>query len=51
LEVYNCGEPFTSHSKLHKFGAEKPILEVYNCGEPFTSHGKLHKFGAEKPIS
>jgi hypothetical protein len=25
LEVHNCVEPFTSHSKLHEFGAEKPI--------------------------
>jgi hypothetical protein len=25
LEVHNCVAPFTSHSKLHKFGAEKPI--------------------------
>jgi hypothetical protein len=25
LEVHNCVVPFTSHSKLHEFGAEKPI--------------------------
>jgi len=25
LEVHNCVAPFTSHGKLHKFGAEKPI--------------------------
>jgi hypothetical protein len=25
LEVHNCVEPFTSHGKLHEFGAEKPI--------------------------
>jgi hypothetical protein len=25
LEVHNCVAPFTSHVKLHKFGAEKPI--------------------------
>jgi hypothetical protein len=25
LEVYNCGVPFTSHGKLHEFGAEKLI--------------------------
>jgi hypothetical protein len=25
LEVHNCVAPFTSHDKLHEFGAEKPI--------------------------
>jgi hypothetical protein len=25
LEVHNCVAPFTSHGKLHEFGAEKPI--------------------------
>ncbi len=25
LEVHNCVETFTSHSKLHEFGVEKPI--------------------------
>jgi hypothetical protein len=25
LEVYNCVAPFTSHGKLHEFGAQKPI--------------------------
>jgi hypothetical protein len=25
LEVHNCVAPFTSHVKLHEFGAEKPI--------------------------
>jgi hypothetical protein len=25
LEVHNCVAPFTSHGKLHAFGAEKPI--------------------------
>jgi hypothetical protein len=25
LEVHNYVAPFTSHSKLHEFGAEKPI--------------------------
>jgi hypothetical protein len=25
LEVHNCAAPFTSHCKLHEFGAEKPI--------------------------
>jgi hypothetical protein len=25
LEVQNCVAPFTSHDKLHEFGAEKPI--------------------------
>jgi len=25
LEVLNCVAPFTSHIKLHEFGAEKPI--------------------------
>jgi hypothetical protein len=25
LEVHNCVTPFTSHSKLHEFGAGKPI--------------------------
>jgi hypothetical protein len=24
-EMHNCVAPFTSHSKLHEFGAEKPI--------------------------
>jgi hypothetical protein len=24
LEVHNCAAPFTSHGKLHEFGAEKP---------------------------
>jgi hypothetical protein len=24
-EVHNCVVPFTSHGKLHEFGAEKPI--------------------------
>jgi hypothetical protein len=23
--THNCVAPFTSHGKLHKFGAEKPI--------------------------
>jgi hypothetical protein len=23
--VHNCVAPFTSHGKLHEFGAEKPI--------------------------
>jgi hypothetical protein len=26
LEVHSCVEPFTSHGKLHEFGAEKPIF-------------------------
>jgi hypothetical protein len=25
LEVHNCVVPFTSHGKLHEFGAQKPI--------------------------
>jgi hypothetical protein len=25
LEVHNCVAPFTSHGKLHEFGAENPI--------------------------
>jgi hypothetical protein len=25
LEVHNCVAPFTSHGKVHEFGAEKPI--------------------------
>jgi hypothetical protein len=25
FEVHNCVAPFTSHCKLHEFGAEKPI--------------------------
>ncbi len=25
LEVHNCVAPFTSHDKLHAYGAEKPI--------------------------
>jgi hypothetical protein len=25
LEVHKCVAPFTSHGKLHEFGAEKPI--------------------------
>ncbi len=25
FEVHNCVAPFTSHRKLHEFGAEKPI--------------------------
>jgi hypothetical protein len=25
VQVHNCVVPFTSHSKLHEFGAEKPI--------------------------
>jgi hypothetical protein len=25
FEVHNYVAPFTSHSKLHEFGAEKPI--------------------------
>jgi hypothetical protein len=25
LEVHNCVAPFTSHGKMHEFGAEKPI--------------------------
>jgi hypothetical protein len=28
LEVHNCVAPFTSHGKLHEFGAEKPISWV-----------------------
>jgi hypothetical protein len=26
LEVRNCVAPITSHSKLHDFGAEKPMF-------------------------
>jgi hypothetical protein len=25
LQVHNCVSPFTSHSKLHEFGAKIPI--------------------------
>jgi hypothetical protein len=25
LDMHNCVVPFTSHGKLHEFGAEKPI--------------------------
>jgi hypothetical protein len=25
LDVHNCVATFTSHGKLHEFGAEKPI--------------------------
>jgi hypothetical protein len=48
LEVHNCVAPFTSHDKLHKFGAKKPFPELnqhiltfhnkFYCLESHTEH-------------
>jgi hypothetical protein len=48
LELHNCVAPFTSHGKLHKFGAEKPISKYtstfwlfhnkFYCLESHTEH-------------
>jgi hypothetical protein len=46
LEVKTCVVPFTSHGKLHEFGAEKSIswskmanfLNEFYCLESHTEH-------------